>query len=289
MATVDQDGNAITKAKASAQITLYHIVDIEATYRFYLIQSSTATKPSKPTEFPPTAWDDTEPSYVEGSTNSLYYVDCTVYTDGTYQYSEVSLSSSYEASKIAYNKAQNAQDTANSANDKADELYSNVEEISTSVSNLEATSDSITATVESLKTTTTSTENSLSKLEESYESFVKQTAESISATLTSSIAYADELTQHAREISTYFEASEEGLRISQSDSGDSDTNRTSTLMAPDSFQVQFDGIASTTIYREGIETGSLWLSTALTLNPLIFTGYGSGESGGVVIKWRGFD
>lgn len=96
--------------KASAQITLNYIVDIEATYRYYLLQSSTLTAPSKPTTFPPSSeWDDTEPSYTSESTNSLYFVDCTVFCDDTFQYSEVSLSSSYEAAKEAYNKASDAQ------------------------------------------------------------------------------------------------------------------------------------------------------------------------------------
>lgn len=98
--------------KASAQITIQFIVDVKATYRYYLLQSSTLGVPSKPTTFspssPPSGWDDTEPSYTEESTNSLYFVDCTVFCDDTFQYSEVSLSSSYEAAKKAYNKAKSA-------------------------------------------------------------------------------------------------------------------------------------------------------------------------------------
>ena len=100
------------EVKARAQITIQFIVDVKATYRYYLLQSSTLGVPSKPTTFspssPPSGWDDTEPSYTEESTNSLYFVDCTVFCDGTFQYSEVSLSSSYEAAKKAYNKAKSA-------------------------------------------------------------------------------------------------------------------------------------------------------------------------------------
>lgn len=96
--------------KAKGQITLSSVVDVKATYRYYLLQSSTLNKPSKPTVYPPSSsWDDTEPSYTDGSTNSLYFVDCTVFCDDTFAYSEVSLSSSYEAAKAAYNKASNAQ------------------------------------------------------------------------------------------------------------------------------------------------------------------------------------
>ena len=95
--------------KAAGQITLSSVVDVAATYRYYLLQSSTAAIPSKPTTFPPaSAWDDTEPGYTEGSTNSLYTVDCTVFSDDSFLYSAVSLSSSYEAAKAAYNRATNA-------------------------------------------------------------------------------------------------------------------------------------------------------------------------------------
>lgn len=109
--------------KAKGQITLSSVVDVKATYRYYLLQSSTLVKPSKPTTYqPPSPWDDAEPSYKDGSTNSLYFVDCTVFCDNTFQYSEVSLSSSYEAAKTAYNKAVNAQNSATSANNKIDNL-----------------------------------------------------------------------------------------------------------------------------------------------------------------------
>lgn len=109
--------------KASATVTLSCYRDTQSVTRYYKLQSSTATAPSKPTTNPPpNGWDDTEPSYTSGSTNTLYFCDLTVFSDGTWAYSSVSKSSSYEAAKEAYNKAQNAQDTANSANDKIDGL-----------------------------------------------------------------------------------------------------------------------------------------------------------------------
>lgn len=99
--------------KAKGQISLSTIIDVKATYRYYLLQTSTLAKPSKPTSYPPDSkWTDNEPSYTEGSTNSLYLVDCTVFCDDTFAYSTVSLSSAYEAAKAAYNKAVNAAKTA---------------------------------------------------------------------------------------------------------------------------------------------------------------------------------
>lgn len=92
--------------KAKAEITIFYVNEVEAVYRYYLLQSSTLGKPSVPTSYPPSSsWVTTEPTYTEGSTTSLYYTDCTVLTDGTWSYSPVSLSSSYEAAKLAYNKA----------------------------------------------------------------------------------------------------------------------------------------------------------------------------------------
>lgn len=106
--------------KASAQITISKVIDIYACYRYYKLQSSTLAKPAKPTTNPPSGWSDTEPAYVSGSTNTLYFVDCNVYSDKTFTFSEVSKSSSYEAAKDAWNKANNAQNTADSKPDMSD-------------------------------------------------------------------------------------------------------------------------------------------------------------------------
>lgn len=97
--------------KARAQITISKVIDIYACYRYYKLQSSTLAKPSKPTTNPPSGWSDTEPAYVSGSTNTLYFVDCNVYSDKSFSFSEVSKSSSYEAAKDAWNKANNAQNS----------------------------------------------------------------------------------------------------------------------------------------------------------------------------------
>lgn len=92
--------------KASGSITLSAVRDLESCTRYYLLQSSTQSKPAKPTAKPPGgSWVTSEPGYTSGSTNSLYFCDLNVFSDGSYAYSEVSLSSSYEAAKAAYNLA----------------------------------------------------------------------------------------------------------------------------------------------------------------------------------------
>ena len=92
--------------KAKASITISHLIDISSVTRYYLLQSSTSAAPAKPTTNPPSSsWTKTEPSYTSGSTNTLYFVDLTLFTNDSFKYSDVSKSSSYEAAKAAYNKA----------------------------------------------------------------------------------------------------------------------------------------------------------------------------------------
>ena len=101
----------MAKIVSKTEITLTRVIDVASNMRYYKLQSSTAAAPSKPTANPPSGWSTTEPSYTSGSTNTLYFVDCTIYSNGTFKYSDVSKSSSYEAAKSAYNKAQAAQDS----------------------------------------------------------------------------------------------------------------------------------------------------------------------------------
>ena len=121
--------------KASCEIVFYRVVDIDKVTRYYILQSSTSSAPSKPTANPPGGnWKTTEPSYTSGSTNTLYFVDLTVMTNGTYRYSEVSKSSSYEAAKEAYNLANTANNTANGLKTRVDDAYTEIESNKTEIS-----------------------------------------------------------------------------------------------------------------------------------------------------------
>lgn len=117
--------------KASAAITVSIERDIQGTWRFYRIASSSST-PSAPTTAQgqafvnsgtvPSGWSKVEPAYDGTSTNSLYTVDLTAFTDGSVVWTDVSKSSSYEASKQAYNKASSAEGQAQAAQDTADSV-----------------------------------------------------------------------------------------------------------------------------------------------------------------------
>ena len=113
--------------KATATITLSAVMDVESVWWYYKLQSSTLAPPPAPTTNPPPSdWTDTEPGYEDGSTNTLYFVELTVYSDGTFQYTPVSVDSSYEAAKAAWNKAHAAQESADAAQDAVEDLEERV-------------------------------------------------------------------------------------------------------------------------------------------------------------------
>lgn len=107
--------------RASDRATLVRIADLDQSKPYFLLQDSMLPAPAKPgdspsgTNPPPAPWQTTEPTYTPGATTSLYRTDISVFSDGTFTYSDVSLSSAYEAAKGAYNAAAAAQGTASSA------------------------------------------------------------------------------------------------------------------------------------------------------------------------------
>lgn len=117
--------------KASVTITISKYRDTDSITRYYKLQASTAAAPAVPTTLTPSGWSTSEPTYTSGSTNTLYYTDCVVFSDGTFQYTDdgngkAVKSSSYEAAKEAYNKAQAAQDSADTANTAATNITNRV-------------------------------------------------------------------------------------------------------------------------------------------------------------------
>lgn len=164
--------------KASCTVTLSCYRDTQSVTRYYKLQSSTASAPSKPTANPPSGWTDSEPSYTSGSTNTLYFCDLTVFSDGTWSYSTVSKSSSYEAAKEAYNKAQNAQNSVDNLEIGGRNLVPSnflIESIANSGTTKEFTCSAWASTL-------ISTENILSILEPSTEYVISYDAELVGRT-----------------------------------------------------------------------------------------------------------
>ncbi|MBR2799806.1 MAG: hypothetical protein IKE04_02800 [Oscillospiraceae bacterium] len=108
--------------RASASVTLAAVEAVERVTRWYLLQASTASVPAKPTANPPGgSWVNTEPAFSASGTNTLYTAECTEFTDSSFYWSDVSVSSSYEAAKAAYNRAIAAGETADAAQEAAEQ------------------------------------------------------------------------------------------------------------------------------------------------------------------------
>ena len=73
---------------------------IVSTTRHYILSETAPTEPSA-------EWDMTEPTFNPDtdSNKTLYFADCTIFSDGTSAWSEISVSSTYKASKQAYLEA----------------------------------------------------------------------------------------------------------------------------------------------------------------------------------------
>lgn len=94
--------------KGSATVTLTSYRDTQSVTRYYKLQTAGSSAPSKPTTKPPSSgWTDSEPDC--DISKELYFCDLTIFSNGEWEYSSVSKSSSYEAAKEAYNRADNAQ------------------------------------------------------------------------------------------------------------------------------------------------------------------------------------
>ena len=117
--------------KASTSITIAKDRDTQSVTRFYKIAPSTST-PTQPTgTADPSGWQKVEPTYDGTSTNSLYFTDRTIFTDGTVSWSPVSKHSSYEAAKESYNKALAAEGVANVALSNVVETVIGTQSVST--------------------------------------------------------------------------------------------------------------------------------------------------------------
>ena len=192
----------------SAIIDLTTVVDVASCTRYYLLQSSTLSPPAKPTANPPSgSWDDTEPTYTSGSTNSLYFCDLTVFSDRTWSYSPVSLSSSYEAAKEAYNRAVSAGNTASAAQTAAEQAQESADTNTRSIQrldqNVSGLSTQFNVFSSGIEATIEDHSEILSAMSFSTEGLKVQMAGSIYYTLTDDVGY--HIYQNSKEIAAFSE------------------------------------------------------------------------------------
>lgn len=246
-------------AIAKAEITISRIIDIAGTTRYYLLQSSTASAPSVPADNPPGGnWVTTEPTYTTGSTNTLYFVDLTEFTNDTYKYSEVSKSSSYEAAKAAYNKAVAAQNTANSAQKDVDKLGDDVSSIETRVLTAET---QIEKNNEAISLAATKTEVTEAKNAAIADTDNKLKNYSTTAEMNSALTVkANEITSHVS--ATYTTKDEFNTRVSSAETRITQTEKDIQLRATTeemnaAITVAVDGINSEV---ESLKTKVQWVT-----------------------------
>lgn len=108
-------------------------VSVSSYTRWYYLAVETPEKPAL--KVPPSPWTITEPNYIEGSTNNLYYVDQSVFSDGSFYYSDVQVSSSYAAAKNAFIKTlENHQKTLKQLEDLSRQTKKEIADAADSIS-----------------------------------------------------------------------------------------------------------------------------------------------------------
>lgn len=202
--------------RARASVTISRIVDISSVTRYYKLQSSTTIVPSKPTTNPPSGWTTTEPSYSSGSTDTLYFVDCTVMTNGTFSYSAVSKSSSYEAAKEAYNKAAGC-DTAIEQNRSAIELRATITRVEELADTVESNASNYVSKDE-YSTSNKDLQDQINTADGNLSDLAATVTNNKNATDNSILDANNDITKLSETISKYFKFSGQGLEIGSSDS-----------------------------------------------------------------------
>lgn len=289
--------------KAQVSITISHLIDISSITRYYLLQSSTSAAPAKPTTNPPSSsWTTTEPSYTSGSTNTLYFVDCTEFTNGAFKYSEVSKSSSYEAAKEAYNKATAVEtrvtntETAIEQNKEAIELRATKSELTSEIDNVQDAIDqqgvALTKTITDYVSAIQTNADSISASVEKLEAKVDDNADDTNAAISELRQKVDlQLTEDAVNIqidkklqngvdrvetSTGFKFDENGLNISKSGST-TNTQITENGMSVKNTETNEDML---TANKDGVDAKNLRASTYLIIGGRSrFENYGSYRTG----------
>lgn len=127
------DDGSLPPAIAVDQVTVYLVAEVKSVTRYYLLASE---EPEKPTANPPDGWTDAEPTYDSSSDQSLYVCDLTVFTDGTWSYSNVGLSSGYSATKAVYEITQTNSTQITELLQTSEAFTMNFETIETTVTEL---------------------------------------------------------------------------------------------------------------------------------------------------------
>lgn len=130
--------------------TISQMRDIVSAIWYYRLVDPDESVPSKPTTDPPPAgWSTTEPAFDKTSNKLLYVCEKTVFSDETFEYSDVSLSSSYTVAKDAWDHATAAARAAENAQSSASAAATSASNAATSASNAATSAENAAASAES--------------------------------------------------------------------------------------------------------------------------------------------
>lgn len=118
-------------------------VSVQSVTPYYILATST---PSKPNDNPPSGWENTQPAL--DTTKTCYVTVCTVYSDNTFSYSDVSTLSEYEAAKTAYVKAVETEETVSSHTETLGDMLIDIDALQNETDNLNAEIEKITTPIQ---------------------------------------------------------------------------------------------------------------------------------------------
>ena len=180
------------------EVSVSHVRDIVAYVEYYQLKSSLKTPPQSPTTYPPPPeWTNIEPTLNpdDGTTMTLYKCAITQFSDGTYEWSDVSISTSYEAAKVSLNISKTYQSQVEQLIDswtskvQSTQIGTNDDGTQVTLSDMFGM---VQLTDERLTNTISATFGQTEELNERLTSLQEQTATSIENVFTRAQSYADD-------------------------------------------------------------------------------------------------
>ena len=187
----DEDETFDWRTVATDEETLAHIRDIASRTAYFRVELAASTKPSKPTTNPPGAgWSTEEPlvSEIDEDKYSLYRSEITVFSDGTFEWSDVTLVTTYEVARNVSSQLKQLEDEFETRVLATYVDQTTGETVATRMTDLVQTQDQLTRLVEKVDKTA-------GDFEEKIQLVQTTTAKDITNIFTQSKEYTDNLRQ----------------------------------------------------------------------------------------------
>ena len=184
----EDDADYTWTSVAQDEVTISRIREVSGHTEYYLLQDASAAVPVQPTTNPPGGnWTRTEPDLDTTSETQMALYRCwlTEYSDGTFEWSEVSLSSTYKAITTYHSEVQqllnswSAQVLATTVNGDTGET------LASRLGRIEVTETTVSHLIDETRATAEGLDEKITSLQE-------QTSDAITTTFTEAKQYADE-------------------------------------------------------------------------------------------------